>query len=77
MAFQPGETLFLYTDGITEARNSKKEFFGEHRLKELLSKNTSDSIEEIGEKVLKSVWDFIGEEEQSDDIAYLLCQYNS
>ena len=77
IAFQPGETLFLYTDGITEARNGKKEFFGEHRLKELLSKNTSKSIEQIGEKVLNSVWNFIGEETQSDDIAYLLCQYKS
>ena len=73
--FQQGDKLFLYTDGITEARNNKKEFFGEHRLKELLSKNTSESIEQIGKKVLNSVWDFIGEEEQSDDIAYLLCQH--
>ena len=75
--FQPGETLFLYTDGITEARNNKKEFFGEHRLKELLSKNASSSIEQIGEKVLNSVWNFIGQETQSDDITYLLCQYKS
>ena len=72
--FQPGETLFLYTDGITEARNNKKEFFGEHRLKEIL-KNKSVSIEKKGEKVLNSVWSFIGEEKQSDDMAYLLCQY--
>ena len=75
ITFQPGETLFLYTDGITEARNNKKEFFGEHRLKEFLSKNKDESIEKIGEKVLKSVWSFIGEEEQSDDIAYLLCRH--
>lgn len=73
--FQPGETLFLYTDGITEARNSSKEFFGEHRLKKILSKNANESIEKIGEKVLNSVWSFIGKEEQSDDIAYLLCRH--
>ena len=72
--FQPGETLFLYTDGITEARNNKKEFFGEHRLKEIL-KNKSVSIEKKGEKVLNSVWSFIGEEKQSDDMAYLLCRH--
>ena len=72
--FQPGESLFLYTDGITEARNSKKEFFGEQRLKKILE-DTTVSIEQKGEKVLNSVWNFMGEEKQSDDMAYLLCQY--
>ena len=73
--FSPGEALFLYTDGITEARNKKKEFFGESRLEELLSKNSKAPIEKAGAEVLKSVREFAGGEDQSDDITYLFCQY--
>ena len=75
IGFSPGETLFLYTDGITEARNKEKEFFGEDRLAELLSKNFKLPIEKTGAEILKSVREFAGGEDQSDDITYLLCQY--
>ena len=73
----PEETLFLYTDGITEAQNKRKEFFGENRLQTVLSKKDCQSVEQIGSEVLKSVHSFAGEEEQSDDITYLICQYNT
>ncbi|MCP4717190.1 MAG: SpoIIE family protein phosphatase, partial [Deltaproteobacteria bacterium] len=36
---QPGDTLFLYTDGVTEAENSRQELFGEARLDEVLERN--------------------------------------
>ena len=71
------DTLFLYTDGLTEARNTKKEIFGNKRLLEVLSKNSRQPIEELGKNILNSVQSFSGEAEQFDDITYLLFQYKN
>lgn len=38
-SFNPNDNLFLYTDGLVEARNSNKEQFGQERLLKILQKN--------------------------------------
>jgi len=52
--FGPGDTLFCYTDGLTELRSPEREFFGEERLRELLGRGVApkDLIGEIIEAVL-------------------------
>ena len=74
---EPNEFLVLYTDGVTEANNIKKEDFGEGRLIKTLSQNTKQPIQTIGENILKSVREFAGEAQQYDDITFMLVQYKA
>ena len=71
LTLEPGDTLLLYTDGVTEAINSHEEEFGEKRLEETLSKLTQKSCQEIIDGVKSDVSAFVGETEQSDDITLL------
>ena len=52
----PGQTLLLYTDGVTEARRGS-EFFGEERLVEVVSED-AESAEELVDSALSAVLDF-------------------
>lgn len=63
-----GDTLFLYTDGLTEAENSAHELFGEQRMGERLSVIGERSPREIIEAMQKAVNEFVGDAEQSDDL---------
>jgi sigma-B regulation protein RsbU (phosphoserine phosphatase) len=65
---EPGDLLFLYTDGITEAR-SNGEFFGEKRLQDLI-REVDGPVDEIPGVVLDKVLDFSGGALQ-DDLAIL------
>ena len=73
---KPGDTLFMYTDGVTEAMNSAEELYGEERLLAALnqSANAHDPVALLGE-ITRSVADFAGEAEQSDDITMLGLTY--
>ena len=62
-----GKTLFVYTDGISEAENINKEQFGDKRLQELLQKDWGDA-RQISETIHKAVEEFVGEAEPSDDL---------
>ena len=72
----PGESLFLYTDGVTEAFNSNEELFDEQRLEKELSIHGREPVQDMVLKVLKAVNDFSGSHPQSDDITILALQYN-
>ncbi len=65
-----GDTVFLYTDGITEAINNEKKFYGDERLKNKLEKliNSDENIVTVIENDVKA---FSGEAEQHDDITML------
>ncbi|MBR4432824.1 MAG: SpoIIE family protein phosphatase [Paludibacteraceae bacterium] len=63
-----GGTLFLYTDGLTEAENSAHEQFGEQRMAERLSVIGERTPQEIIEAMQQAVASFVGEAEQSDDL---------
>ncbi len=62
-----GKTLFVYTDGISEAENIHKEQFGDSRLQALLKKDLGDA-RQTSETVHKAVEEFVGEAEPSDDL---------
>jgi sigma-B regulation protein RsbU (phosphoserine phosphatase) len=66
---EPGQGLFLYTDGITEALNSANEFFAEERLEETLRSLTVASAREMVVGVMERVREFAGDALQADDIA--------
>jgi sigma-B regulation protein RsbU (phosphoserine phosphatase) len=69
-----GDTLLMYTDGVTEARNPEKEFFEEQRLKELLSGQEFDSAEAVVEKTVAAVKQFEDGADQFDDITVMALQ---
>ena len=74
--FQPGDKLFLYTDGVTEAFNKDGEEFGNQRLEELLRKHRRASPKELISETIKEVQTFSEDIPQSDDITLLTIQFN-
>jgi len=73
---EKGDTLFLYTDGVTEAADVNENLYSDERLEELLKSKYSLSIKEIIDEVFLSVHDFSKGAEQSDDITALAIRYN-
>ena len=71
----PGDTLFVYTDGVPEATNDKDELFGTNRLLEALNKNPEADVEELLNNVKEAIDIFDGEEPQFDDITMLAMKY--
>ncbi len=70
-SLKPGERLFLYTDGVTEATNAEQELFGEKRMIESLQKHSQDSIEDMLSNVKKDIDAFVGDAPQFDDLTML------
>jgi phosphoserine phosphatase RsbU/P len=75
LSLQPGETLFLITDGITEATNSNEDMFGEKRTEESLQSHHGETLDQLVENVIKDVQAFAGAQEQSDDMTCLALRY--
>jgi serine phosphatase RsbU (regulator of sigma subunit) len=63
----PGESLSLYTDGITEAMNSKDELYGPQRLLAQLQTDAGH-LSQLGRRILNDVKHFVGARAQSDDL---------
>jgi len=72
----PGDMLFLFTDGVTEAINMQEEMYGEQRLITFLQSHKSCEIDEVVKAANRSVTDFSAEMAQSDDITILAIKYN-
>ena len=66
-----GDTLFCYTDGVTEATDANNELFGNDRLIEALNTADDSTVENLCKSVKKSIDDFVGEAPQFDDITML------
>ena len=67
----PGSTIFLYTDGLTEAMNSAHKQFGLERVKTVLASCADKQPQEILETVTDAVHGFVKDAEQSDDLTML------
>ncbi len=74
--FDGGDTLFLYTDGITEAQNKQLDLYGNDRLLSVLNGKATDCVKEMIENVKKDISDFVSGVEQFDDITMLGLRYN-
>ncbi len=72
----PGDQIFLYTDGVTEAINEKEEFYGSERLKDYLNSHFCDDVKSTVHALRKDISKFAGEAEQFDDITMLLLNYS-
>ncbi|HAG03935.1 MAG TPA: serine/threonine-protein phosphatase [Lachnospiraceae bacterium] len=69
---EPGDRLLLYTDGITEAHNTKNELYGEERLIETMESSKELSTEDTLENILKDVNDFATGMPQFDDMTMIV-----
>ena len=72
---QPGDQLFLYTDGVTEAMNPEEELYGENRLKNYLNAHISTDVKAVLEGLKEDIDKYARDEEQFDDITMLLMHY--
>lgn len=72
---EPGDYIFLYTDGLPEANNAKGELFGNDRMMEVLNRGKDLPPRELLELVKKSVADFEQGEPQFDDLTMLAVKY--
>ena len=71
MQLEKGDSIYLYTDGVTESINLKEELYGEERLEAVLNAHAADTPEAILRAVKESMDAFVGEAEQFDDITML------
>lgn len=69
-----GDTLVMYTDGVTEAANSEDEMFSEERLAAFLIPSNEQPLEHVRDHLLQAVKAFAGGEPQSDDITVVVAR---
>lgn len=75
-ALMPGDSLFVYTDGVTEAANAKTELFGTDRMLDALNRDTAAGPQTILNNVREDIEIFVGGAEQFDDITMMCIKYN-
>ena len=71
----PGDELFFYTDGVTEADNIRRELFGNDRLKTVLDQHQAGSVVDRIGAVMNAVKTFAADAPQADDITMLGLRY--
>ena len=76
MELAPGDTLYLYTDGVTEATNGAEELFGEERLQTALNEQPDLPVNDLLPKIKGCIDAFVGDAEQFDDITMLGMKYH-
>ncbi len=62
----------MYTDGVPDSQNEKEEFYYESNLVSVVKENLDSSAEAIQQAILKSLYGFIGEQHQLDDITLMI-----
>ena len=72
----PGDSFFVYTDGVAEATNEQKEMFGTKRMLDALNKDPDAPPEQILPNVKSEIDRFVDGAEQFDDITMLGFRYN-
>jgi sigma-B regulation protein RsbU (phosphoserine phosphatase) len=75
ITMEPGDRLFVYTDGVVEATNSRTELFGMGRMIEALNRDPEACPRELIEEVSATVDEFVGNAPQFDDITMLAVTY--
>ena len=75
MQLSPGDRLFQYTDGVTEAMDQDGNLYGMERLREILAQNTALAPMELLGKIKEDIDAFVGDAPQFDDITMLCLEY--
>ena len=77
MTLEPGDKIFQYTDGVTEATNLKNELYGMNRLGAILNKVKGGTPNDILPAIKKDIDEFVGDADQFDDITMLCLEYKA
>ena len=72
---QPGDMLFLYTDGLSEAENSKEKMLGIKPIQKLASEHSTDTAQQLVELMEAEVRHHAGDAEQNDDITLMAIKW--
>ena len=75
LTLKPGDIIFLYTDGVTEAMNPEGELFSEERLRQCLSELKPKDAENVINLVRAEITTFVREALQADDITMLALEF--
>ena len=75
ITLMPGDKVFQYTDGVTEATNADEKLYGDERLSSVLNNADAVSVREVCEAVKADVDRFVGNAPQFDDITMLCLEY--
>ncbi|MEO9483364.1 MAG: GAF domain-containing SpoIIE family protein phosphatase [Ekhidna sp.] len=75
VSYHAGDTLLLYTDGITEAKNQDGEQFGDVRLKESFTTHASKAPDQVKEGIKNDLSEFIGDMIIDDDYTLVVVQF--
>ena len=75
LRLEPGDTIVLFSDGVTEAMNPNDELFGVPRLRETLTGLPECGLEQLQGKILEAVENFARGANQADDVTLLLLRY--
>lgn len=73
--YAPGDTMLLYTDGITEAKNTKGEEFGNESLSQALNEVAGASAQEIEEHIIRRLYEFSGTKNINDDYTSMTVKF--
>jgi phosphoserine phosphatase RsbU/P len=73
----PGSVLFLYTDGVLDARNAQGEYFGDRKLLNIFREYPSNIADIIHEALISGIFTFARGEAQLDDITLMVLTRDS
>ncbi len=76
VTLEPGDSFFVYTDGVTEATNADKELFGMDRMVDSLNHYLEADQEQVLKGIRKEIDEFVGKAPQFDDITMMGVKYN-
>ena len=75
LTLNPGDRLFLYTDGVPEATNTENRLYGEDRLLAFMNQNATVAATTLLPDLKSNIDEFVGEAPQFDDITMLMLDY--
>ena len=77
LTLRPGDRVFLYTDGVSEATNSENQLYGEERLLNFMNRNSTVDATALLPGLKANIDAFVGDAPQFDDITMLMFDYKS
>jgi sigma-B regulation protein RsbU (phosphoserine phosphatase) len=77
LKLEPGDTIVLFSDGVTEAMDPDEELFGVPRLREVLTGQTECPLDQLQKCVLEAVENFARGASQADDLTLLIVRYRA
>lgn len=76
LTVSPGDTLFVYTDGLTDRRNAEGEFYSIDRIASLLEQSNGADLTTVYDSIYRDVSGFIATEDFRDDIAFVVSRFH-